>query len=260
MDREIITIGYSSLSNSVQEIELPMQKDEVEILIAVQGDYVDPIKREDVRMIHLDSLGAAKSRNVILKEAKGEIVFFGDDDMRWDESGLKRTIDYLQVNQSVDLVLCQSENEFGSLRKRYFRRKTRLSKYNSAKAATYEIAIRLASFQKQNITFHEGFGAGTKNFLGDEFIFISEACEAGLTCEFLPWTIAIHPSSSSGTRYGTIKDTEARANAIQQVFGVLSVLARLGFVFRNPFRFKSFLLIIRFVFRWFPETDHKYHQ
>tara|TARA_Y100001970_G_scaffold91702_1_gene115662 strand:- start:1796 stop:2578 length:783 start_codon:yes stop_codon:yes gene_type:complete len=260
VDRKLITIGYSSLSNRVQKIALPIQRDEVEILVAVQGEYVNPIEREDVRMIYLDGFGAAKSRNVILSEASGEILFFGDDDMHWDESGLTRTIEYLQMNENVDLVLCQSENEFGQLRKRYFQRKTKLSKYNSAKAATYEMAIRLASFQKKNITFHESFGAGTKNFLGDEFIFISEASESDLTCEFLPWTIAVHPGPSSGTVYGTIDDTEARASAIQQVFGRLSLFARLGFILRNPFRFKSFLLIIRFVFRWFPKTDDKNYQ
>ena len=260
MDRKLITIGYSSLSNRVQKIVLPIQRDEVEILIAVQGEYVDPIEREDVRMIYLDGFGAAKSRNVILREAGGEFLFFGDDDMRWDESGLMKTIEYLQINENVDLVLCQSEDEFGRLRKRYFQRKTKLSKYNSAKAATYEIAIRLASFHRKNITFHECFGAGTKNFLGDEFIFISEATEADLTCEFLPWTTAIHPSSSSGTLYGTIKDTEARANAIQQVFGRLALFARLGFSLRNPFRFKSFMLMIRFIFRWFPKEADHHHQ
>ncbi len=257
MDRKLITIGYSSLSNRVQKIALPIQRDGIEILIAVQGECVDPIEREDVRMIYLNGFGAARSRNVILREARGEILFFGDDDMRWDESGLTRTIEYLQMNENVDLVLCQSENEFGQLRKRYFRRKTKLSKYNSAKAATYEMAIRIASFKSKNITFHECFGAGTKNFLGDEFIFISEASEADLTCEFLPWTIAVHPGPSSGTIYGTTNDTEARANAIQQVFGKLSLFARLGFLLRNPFRFKSLLLTIRFVLRWFPKTDEK---
>ena len=260
MNRKLITIGYSTLSNRVQKIALPIQRDEVEILIAVQGEYADPIEREDVRMIYLDGFGAAKSRNVILREAGGEILFFGDDDMRWDESGLIKIIEYLQMNENVDLVLCQSENEFGQLRKRYFKRKTKLSKYNSAKAATYEMAIRLASFHRKNISFNECFGAGTKNFLGDEFIFIAEASEAGLTCEFLPWTIAVHPGPSSGTVYGTIYDTEARASAIEQVFGRLSLFARLGFILRNPFRFKSFLLIIRFVFRWFPKTDDKNYQ
>ena len=122
MNRKLITIGYSTLSNRVQKIALPIQRDEVEILIAVQGEYADPIEREDVRMIYLDGFGAAKSRNVILREAGGEILFFGDDDMRWDESGLIKTIEYLQMNENVDLVLCQSENEFGQLRKRYFRR------------------------------------------------------------------------------------------------------------------------------------------
>tara|TARA_B100000131_G_scaffold300746_1_gene322370 strand:+ start:2431 stop:3210 length:780 start_codon:yes stop_codon:yes gene_type:complete len=259
VDKKLITIGYSSLSQRVQEILLPSRRDQVEILIAVQGGPAEPIQREDVRMIHLDSFGAAKSRNVILSEAAGEIVFFGDDDMQWDESGLDRTIKYFLINDYVDLVLCQSENEYGELRKRYFKKKTRLSKYNSAKASTYEIAIRLSSFKKNNITFHEGFGAGVKNFLGDEFIFISEACEAGLVCEFLPWTIATHPSTSSGTLYGTMEDTEARANVIQQVFGRFAILARIGFIIKNPFRFKSFELGLRFIFRSFPEkTKQKY--
>ena len=105
--------------------------------------------------------------------------------------------------------------------------------------------------------FHEDFGAGTNNFLGDEFIFISQACRAGLKCEFLPLTIAVHPSTSSGMIYGTQEDTKARSNAIQQVFGKFAMLARLGFVLKNPLRFKSFELLFRFIFRWFPEAKHQ---
>ena len=230
---------------------------ETEVLIAVQGGYVQPVDREDVRMIYLDNFGAAKSRNKILEEASGEIIFFGDDDMRWNELGVTKTIEFFQQNKDVDLVLCQSENEYGELRKRYFKKQTRLSKYNSAKSATYEMAIRLSSFKNKKINFHEDFGAGTNNFLGDEFIFISQACRAGLKCEFLPLTIAVHPSTSSGMIYGTQEDTKARSNAIQQVFGKFAMLARLGFVLKNPLRFKSFELLFRFIFRWFPEAKHQ---
>ena len=257
MDKPSITIGYSSLSNRVIDILLPLQRHGTEVLIAVQGGFVEPIDREDVRMIYLDNFGAAKSRNKILEEALGEIIFFGDDDMRWNESGLTRTIAYFQQNQDIDLVLCQSENEHGELRKRYFKKQTQLSKYNSAKSATYEMAIRLSSFKQKKINFHEDFGAGTSNFLGDEFIFISEACRVGLKCEFLPLTIAIHPDTSSGMLYGTLEDTQARSNAIRQVFGKFAMFARLGFVLRNPLRFKSFELVFRFIFGWFPKATQR---
>ena len=249
-----LTIGYSSLAERADEIQLPALRQNTEILIAVQGGQIDFLERDDVRIIYLDTLGAAKSRNEIIKQAKGEIVIFGDDDMRWKEEGITEILERFSQDSSLDLILSQSENEYGVLRKKYSKKQTSLSRFNSAKAATYEIAIRLSSFRDKNIFFHEDFGAGEKNYIGDEFIFISEACNADLNCQFIPITIAMHPSYSSGMKFGTLKDTQARACAIHQVFGKFSLFARLGFVLKNPLRFKSLLLTLRFIFLWFPET------
>ncbi|MBN77563.1 MAG: hypothetical protein CMO36_05055 [Verrucomicrobiaceae bacterium] len=248
-----LTIGYSSIRERVAQIRLPEFRPDVEIIIAVQGGFVEGPDRDDVRMIYLDSLGAAKSRNVILKEAKGRYLVFGDDDMEWKDEGLTTILELFEHYEDLDLTLCQSENELGILRKRYRKKRRRLSKFNSAKAATYEITIRLSSFREKNITFNEGFGAGEKNFLGDEYIFISEACAAGLNCEFIPTTIAIHPSVSSGMIYGTLEDTEARSNVFQEVFDRFSIVVRIGFALKNLFRFRNPLLILRFIFRVFPK-------
>ena len=119
-----ITIGYSSLSDRVSSIDLPSKKAGTEILIAVQGGWVEPPDRDDVRMIYLDSFGAAKSRNEILRKAEGEIVFFGDDDMYWKDEGLIKVVEYFDQYEEVDLILCQSKNEHGNLRKRYFKKIT----------------------------------------------------------------------------------------------------------------------------------------
>lgn len=253
MNEPKITIGYSSLSDRVSAIDLPSKKAGTEILIAVQGEWVEPPDRDDVRMIYLDTLGAAKSRNEILRKAEGEIVFFGDDDMHWKDEGLIKVVEYFDRYEDVDLVLCQSKNEHGDLRKKYLKKITQLSRFNSAKAATYEIVIRLAPIRENNIYFHEDYGAGTKNYIGDEFIFISAACNAGLKCEFLPTTIAFHPSDSSGMRYGTLEDSEARSNVFEHVFSRFAVLARLGFVVKNPLRFRSPKLACQFIFRYFPK-------
>ena len=229
-----------------------MRKD-VEILIAVQGGAAPDLQRKDVIVIHLDSIGAANSRNKVLTEASGKILFFGDDDMRWVQKGMEEVVSHFSSNDDVDLILGQSINENSKLRKRYFRNKKRLSRFNSAKAATYEIAIRTESFRRKRITFDENFGAGTENYLGDEYIFIANACSKGLSCEFIPSIVAIHPSDSSGTRFGTTQDARARSLVFQKVFGPLAPLARLGFVLKNPIRFKKLSLILNFIFGRFPK-------
>ena len=101
--------------------------------------------------------------------------------------------------------------------------------------------------------FDEDFGAGTENYLGDEYIFIANACSKGLSCEFIPSIVAIHPSDSSGTRFGTIEDARVRSLVFQKVFGSVAPLARLGFVLKNPMRFKKLFLILRFIFGRFPK-------
>ena len=253
MNNQLITIGYSSLANRVEKICLPPAREGVEILIAVQGGIAQDLQREDVRIIYLDSIGAAKSRNIILTEANGKILFFGDDDMKWVQEGVEEVVHHFSCNDDVDLVLGQSFDENSNLRKRYFRNRKRLSRFNSAKAATYEIAIRTESFRGKEIAFDENFGAGTANYLGDEYIFIADACSKGLSCEFIPATVAIHPLDSSGTRFGTSEDARARSLVFQKVFGALAPLARLGFVLKNPMRFKKIALILRFVFGEFPK-------
>ena len=252
MNKIIVTIGYSSLSDRVKKIELPPKRKNVEIIIAVQGGFAKKFWREDVRVVYLDSTGAAKSRNKILSEATGEILFFGDDDMKWVSKGMDEVIDYFSHNEDVDLVLGQTIDENSNLRKRYFRKKKRLTRFNSAKAATYEIAIRTDSFRRKAITFDENFGAGTTNYLGDEYIFIADACTKGLSCEFIPSIVAMHPSESSGTRFGTIEDAKARSIVLQRIFGRLAPLARFGFALKNPRRFRKLTLILRFVFGRFP--------
>ena len=248
MNKLRLTIGYSSIAERVDKINFPEKRPQTEILVAVQGGLTREPDRADIRMIYLDTFGAAKSRNVILQEANSEFVVFGDDDMEWKEDGLSEIVDQFDRNKNLDLILCQSENEHNQLRKKYPKRQTHLSKFNSAKAATYEIAIRLSSFREKKIFFHEDFGAGTKNYIGDEYIFISEACDSGLDCEFIPITIAVHPEVSSGMIYGTLRDSQARSNVFRAVFGKFAIIARAGFVLKNPLRIGSPVLALRFIF------------
>ena len=79
-----------------------------------------------------------------------------------------------------------------NFRKKYPNQQTRLSKFNSAKAATYEIAIRLSSF-REKIFFHEDFGAG-KDYIGDgTSLYLKHVLQAKLS---------VHSYNDSGPSQG----------------------------------------------------------
>lgn len=248
----VLTIGYSVLGPRAAAIRLPELRPDVEILIVVQGTVPPgaPV-REDVRYLTLQSVGVARSRNHVLAEARGEFVLFADDDIVFQEEGVRRVLGELRRDDNLALALAAAVDEHGQMRKRYPRRSVRLHRWNSAKAATYEMMLRREAFSQAGLRFDERFGAGAELYLGDEYILIADALRAGLSCRFFPYVIAVHPSESSGSRSGTVEDAAARAAVFTRVFGAAAPVARLAFLLRAPRRYRSPRLMARFILNRF---------
>ena len=140
---------------------------------------------------------------------------------------------YFESHPECSIILAQTSDETGELRKTYPKQTHKLSRLNSAKAATYEMMVRLDSIRAAGITFDENFGAGAENYLGDEYIFIADALKKGLKGQFLPVRVAIHPKDSSGSLWGTPKDLGARAAVFGRVFGASAPLFRALFLLKS---------------------------
>ncbi len=251
-----LTIGYSTLGDRVANIQLPAQRDDIDILIVVQGQPVNPPVRSDVTLVVIDSYGVTKSRNEVLRRAQGDVLVFGDDDIVWDMAGLDSALAQFDARPELALLLGRGVDETGALRKRYPETIERLSRWNSAKAATYEMLVRPALFRAAHVGFDEEFGAGATNYLGDEYILIADAAKSGLLCEFHPITVAMHPTESSGSRYRSLADARARSIIFTRVFGpLLAIPVRAVFVARDPGRFAGLGSMIRFVFGVFPAAE-----
>lgn len=232
-----LTIGVSALANEIESLELPPPCDDWEIVLVVQGGAPPVIERSDLRVETLDSLGVADSRNRVLAVARTEFVLFGDADSVVIPAGVNQVVDYLERHGEVGVVLCQSTDERGALRKRFSSRQSRLSRWNSARAGTIEIVVRCAYQREADVWFDTGFGAGSPVRIGDEYIFISDLLRAGVVGQSLPIPVASHPGTSSGQSGNLI---EERAAVLRRVFGPRkAALARLLFVVRRPLRFGS---------------------
>jgi len=251
MSEKLLTIGYSTLADRLQNLIPPKVALPHEIFISIQNpgdiEFELPVDFE-FRSVTAAEKGVAKSRNIVLSTANTKYLFFPDDETPFRGANIKAAISYLEKHPKCDLVLAQAVDTTGALRKVYPKRVKKLTKFNSAKAATYEMIVRVESAKSKGVTFDERFGAGADNYLGDEYIFIADLLDKGGAGVFLPLTIAIHPIESSGSRWGSDSDLRARAEVFQRVFGDRAPLIRIAFYFKNLRKFGGLKNLVKFSF------------
>lgn len=230
-----LTFAYSTLASRAKNIAFPKSSPDREFIVLVQNpsndQYQTPIS--DAKVIELKGKGVAKSRNAALKYGSGEYLIFADDDITFNEAGLNNLVEYFDKHPECAIIMAQTVDESGQLRKQYPQKPHKLTKFNSAKAATYEMMVRLDAIREKEINFDENFGAGADNFLGDEYIFIADALKKGLTGVFLPVVVAVHPKDSSGSAWGTQRDLSARAKVFSRVFGIWAPAIRALFLLKS---------------------------
>ena len=249
-DRPTLTIAYSTLPARLKGIRYPLQRDDREILVVVQNEDANSyvFSEAGAKLVELKNRGVAKSRNAALDRASGEFLLFGDDDMEFIESGIESALSHFKTNPDCSIILAQAIDENGDLRKSYPKEITPLKLTNSAKAATYEMLVRVDALREKGIRFDESFGAGATNYLGDEFILIADSLRAGLKGIHLPVKLAIHPKDSSGSKWGTEADLSARAKVFTRVFGWKAPLYRAAFLIKTDNPWPGLVKALRFVF------------
>ncbi|MGA0113063.1 MAG: glycosyltransferase family 2 protein [Candidatus Nanopelagicaceae bacterium] len=245
----LLTIGYSTLAQRAKNIRFPKEKSDREVIVIVQSANEAEISLEidEEQLIRLKSRGVAKSRNAALRSASGKYLLFGDDDVTFNEAGIDEVLAYFEAHSECSVIMAQAVDESGALRKNYPTKPHKLTRFNSAKAATYEMMVRVDAIRAKGIKFDENFGAGAENYLGDEYIFISDALKAGLKGVFLPVPVAVHPKDSSGSDWGTRKDLTARAAVFSRVFGPTAPLIRALFLVKSRKGKVGFINAARFI-------------
>jgi hypothetical protein len=228
-----LTVGYSTLAKRAKNIEFLTSVNNLVIVQNPDGTTI-PTFTGEVKVLELQSIGVAKSRNAALSNTNTEYLIFGDDDIEFNESGITSAVNFLAANPKISILLMQAVDETGALRKGYPSSAHKLKLTNSAKAATYEMMVRVADIKAAGVKFDENFGAGAENYLGDEYIFIADALRSGLKGSFQPIVIAMHPSESSGSLRNTAEDRVARSKIFNRVFGIWAPVMRLLFIAKPP--------------------------
>lgn len=244
-----VTVGYSSLIDRTDAIPAASELAGAELVVVAQTGRVAedddaaavtqaattlaPLEERGARVVVLDSRGVAKSRNEALRQAQRKYLLFCDDDVTVDIVGVAAAVAHLKSTGAA-LALGRAVDETGTFRKNYPSEVAPLTVLNSAKAATYEMIVDVEQARSANVWFDERFGAGVDTlYLGDEYIFIADLLRAGLTAHAVPITVAMHPADSSGARWGTDADVDARSAALSRALGAKAWWIKPAFAARH---------------------------
>ncbi|MFN3866497.1 MAG: glycosyltransferase [Demequina sp.] len=242
-----LTVGYSTLPHRVGAIDRAPWWDEVDVVVVVQTGGADAaavaglaeqlarLERAGARTATLGSIGVARSRNEVMRQARTRYVLFSDDDVTVHMDGVRAVVDRMDL-QGLAVGLGRAVGSDGALRKRFPEHEEPLTLFNSGKAATYEMVVDVSLTREHDVWFDEAYGAGAANYLGDEYIFIVDVLRAGLTGHAIPQLVATHPVDSSGSRWGTPEDIDARAAVLDRVFGRWAPAGKAAFAVRHRSR------------------------
>ena len=196
-------ILLSTMNQASQEIvEKVRVKSNVVVVNQCQHDSIKTVTQgnQTIKWIDVNDRGLSKSRNLLLKNASGDICMIADDDLEYVDNYESLILNEFVKYPEVDLIAFQVEGIEGKF-KDYFPDVRMLNFVTSMKVSSVEIAFRLDSIRSKGIFFNERFGSGSIYNSGEENIFLKDCLKSGLKILYVPIKIAdLHMLDSSWFR------------------------------------------------------------
>lgn len=197
----VVTFGEQG-GERLQRMQLP-ELPQVSYLVSWQERGQTPVpesiaSRADIRVLDLDGLGSSKNRNNCLDHAKGDIVYFADDDLRLYPEGLQQILETFRRNPDLEYGSFAYDSD---VPKQYPSKECSLAKLpKNFYQTTFEIALRMDS-RAGRLRFSEDHGFAVKDFpAAEDELLLLRARRKHLNCRFFPIKVAFHPGATSGTR------------------------------------------------------------
>lgn len=194
-----LTLGFSALRDDYVGLVRYLQKmnldERFEVLVIVQG--FDTFSKEQVSedslitLVKDASIGLSVSRNLVLKYAQGDIVWFLDDDVTLSEDYLERLYSVIKAGKS-DVYIGQIEcSDCEGMYKKYVKSSSRL--LMALRASSIEVLVRRDFLINSGIGFDPTLGLGAEYPSGEENAFLADLWRFGAKFENMGIPIVKHP-------------------------------------------------------------------
>lgn len=128
-----------------------------------------------VRMLSSATKGVGVNRNLALNSAKGDILLFADDDVRYYDGTLAAVEKAFQELPDADVIAFGMDmTRNGEVCARRIEPCKRRHLWNAMRFGACRIAIRRSAVQKYCLSFSELFGGGCPYSCGEDTLFLRE--------------------------------------------------------------------------------------
>ena len=203
------------------------------------------------RMISTTERGSARSRNMALANARGEICLLADDDEVFCEGYAKKVVEAYE-NNKADAIIFNVSREGKTRQDKYFSFK-KIEKVKKGRGfPSYTISFRLDRIVKKDIKFDERFGSGAPWGAGEDSFFIKAFHDNKLNVYGNPAIIATVFYSDSQWFFGFDEKYYYNTGAFWYVYyGKNSFLREIRFLYYALRKSKNAPLSFKEKMRWF---------
>lgn len=187
------TCRFEHLISSMHEKNFSMMENsliDADALLINQCDEEaeESIVHENVRwrMIRTRERGLSRSRNLAIKNARGEVCLICDNDERFVEGYVQKISDAYTKCPQADIIIF----DIGNHPKRIKKIPHQMKYFELLRVSSWQISFRTSSLQEKEVSFDERMGAGTGNGAEEEVKFLMDCYRAGLRIWYVPTVIA----------------------------------------------------------------------
>jgi len=199
--------------------------------------YQKYASRLDIKIVSYHTKGLSKNRNHLLDISDANIGVIMDDDVKLSPNIYEIISDTFINHPQADIITFQTSNTYNR-NKRYSPTSYKHTRKTIASVSSIEIAFKVDKIKQYQLYFDERFGLGSIYPMGEEFIWLSDAYNKGLTIEYEPKIISFHNAQSSG--FSLQKEVlMARGAVYFRVFGWQSILLYIYSMLKHYPRYKN---------------------
>ena len=132
------------------------------------------------RMISTETRGVGNNRNLALTYARGDILLFADDDVRYVDNLEEIVLREFDAHPDADVFVFNLETDGDRKQKKYDQTR-KCGKFERMPWGGCRIAVRLNSVRKANVWFTTLFGGGCIFPSGEDSMWLLDAKRKGLT-------------------------------------------------------------------------------
>ncbi|ABX50186.1 glycosyl transferase family 2 [Shewanella baltica OS625] len=232
----MLTIAISTFNKRIDFLNDYCFDDRVFYLINWQSPINYNFKLPDnVKLIQLNTVGVACSRNAAIDFCQTPWIWFMDDDVVIPNDSISQVLGLIHSANQNNVFISGVKSPEGLDIKSY-----NLSCSDNVRSilsvGTIQIIANATAIKNAKVQFPTNMGAGTENNLCDEPVFLHRLSKTikNLKFVFPSGLYVIHPLERSGSVYSTKGSVRSRAMLFREIYGLpLCVFASIYFLCRH---------------------------